>query len=179
MHAYDLLINNGTDGQAVKDVTKLLPKLDVVATLALVVKTVDSCDRRTLMVATEQEKVQRELGLVSEKQSNDFQALLTPIHIITQEKVVAFRGEAAIFEQTQKVMVLTMNISTDLERRLEFKQRWLLQKYVTHGGAERLQLSFGNLYHLSWLLAKRLEALVNDHVHVKFEVGILHRLIRR
>ena len=41
MHADDLVINESTNRHAIEDVAKLLPHLDVVAALALVVKSVD------------------------------------------------------------------------------------------------------------------------------------------
>lgn len=44
MHGEDLLVNDGSNGQAVEAVGESLPKLDVVSSLALVVETVDTVD---------------------------------------------------------------------------------------------------------------------------------------
>ena len=44
MHGEDLLVNDGGNGQAVEAVGEGLPQLDVVSSLALIVKTVDAVD---------------------------------------------------------------------------------------------------------------------------------------
>jgi len=59
--AEDLLIHNGSKGQAVEDVAEDAPELDVVAALALVVEPVDARDAVALVVPAEQEEVLRVL----------------------------------------------------------------------------------------------------------------------
>ena len=44
MHGEDLLVNDGGNGQAVEAVGEGLPQLDVVSSLALIVKAVDAVD---------------------------------------------------------------------------------------------------------------------------------------
>ena len=57
MHREDFLIDDSGDRQAVEAVRKCLPQLDVVASLAFVVESVDAVDRCALMVAAEDEEV--------------------------------------------------------------------------------------------------------------------------
>lgn len=57
VHAEDLLVDEGGDGEAVEAVGEGLPEADVVAPLALVVEPIDAVDRGALVVAAEQEEV--------------------------------------------------------------------------------------------------------------------------
>jgi hypothetical protein len=50
-------------------------------------------------------------NLVSQKQTDGLQALLAPIYIVSQEKVIGFRWESAIFKQPEKIRVLAMNVA--------------------------------------------------------------------
>ena len=64
MHGENLLVNDGGNGQAVEAVGKCLPQLDVVASLALIVETVNAVDGSALVVAAEDEEVLGVLDLV-------------------------------------------------------------------------------------------------------------------
>ena len=70
------------------------------------------------MVSSKYEEVFRVLDLVGEKQAYCFQRLLAPIDIITEEEVIGFWRETPILEQTEKVIVLTMYISANLQHLL-------------------------------------------------------------
>lgn len=52
VHGEDLLVDDGGNREAVEAVGKSLPKFDVVSALALIVETVDTVDRGTLVVST-------------------------------------------------------------------------------------------------------------------------------
>lgn len=65
VHAEDFLINNGSHRQAVKAVGESLPELDVVPSLALIVKAVYPVNRSALVVAAEDEEVFRVFNLIS------------------------------------------------------------------------------------------------------------------
>lgn len=52
MHSEDLLIDDGSNGQAVKAVGESLPQLDVVPPLALIIEAVDAVDGSALVVAS-------------------------------------------------------------------------------------------------------------------------------
>jgi hypothetical protein len=115
VHGEDLLIDDGSDGQAVEAVGESLPQLDVVSSLALIVETVDAVDRGALVVTAENEEVLRVLDLVCEEQADCLQRLLATIDVVTEEEVVGLWGEAAIFEEPQQVVVLAVDISADLK----------------------------------------------------------------
>lgn len=66
------------------------------------------------MVATKNEEVFWILDLIGQEEANGLQRLLAPIDIITKEKIVSFRREAAVLEQSEEVIVLAVNISTNL-----------------------------------------------------------------
>ena len=111
MHAQNLVVDQCRNGQAVEAVSENFPQFDSVSALALVVKAVDTIDARTLVIASEQEEVFRELDLVGQKEANRLQGLLTTIDVIAEEEVVGIWREASVLEQAQQIIVLTMNIT--------------------------------------------------------------------
>ena len=115
MHRKDLLIDDSGDRQAVEAVRKCLPQLDVVASLAFVVETVDAVDRCALMVAAENEEVLRVFDLVRKQQADGLQGLLATVDVIAEEEVVGFWRKPAVLEQAQEVVVLPVNVTADLE----------------------------------------------------------------
>lgn len=119
VHGEDLLVNYGRDRQAVEAVGEGLPQLDVVSALALIVETIDTVDRGALVVTTQDEEVLGVLDLVGKEQADGLQGLLASVDVITEEEVVGLRGESTVFEQTQKVVVLAVNITTDLTKKTE------------------------------------------------------------
>jgi hypothetical protein len=72
MHTYNLIINYGCAGQAIKRITELLPYFDAKPPPALIVKPIDSVNTGTLMVTSQDEEVLRIFYLVSEKQTYNF-----------------------------------------------------------------------------------------------------------
>ena len=64
MHSKDFLINNGCNGQAVEAISEGFPKLDIIPSLALIVETVDTVNRGTLMVSSQYEEILRVLDFV-------------------------------------------------------------------------------------------------------------------
>lgn len=114
MHGEDLLIDNGGNGQAVEAVGESLPKLDVIPPFALIVETVDSVNRGTLVVATKDEEVFGVFDLVCEEKADGFQGLLATIDIVSEKEVVGLWREATVFEKTQKIVVLAVDITANL-----------------------------------------------------------------
>jgi len=115
VHGEDLLVDDSGDGKAVEAVGEGLPQLDVVAALALVVESVDAVDGRALVVAPQDEEVLGILDLVRQEQADGLQGLLATVDVVSQEEVIRFWWEAAVFEQAQKVVVLAVNVTADLE----------------------------------------------------------------
>jgi hypothetical protein len=118
VHGEDLLINDSGDRKAVEAVGEGLPQLDVVASLALVVETVDTVDRCALVVAAEDEEVLGVLDLVCQQKADGLEGLLAAVDVVTEEEVVCLRWEAAVLEQAQKIVVLAVNVTANLHCRL-------------------------------------------------------------
>jgi hypothetical protein len=100
VHGEDLLINDGGDGQAVEAVGKCLPQLDVVASLALIVESVDAVDGRALVVAAQDEEVFGVLDLVCQEKADCLEGLLATVDVVTEEEVVCLRRESTVLEET-------------------------------------------------------------------------------
>lgn len=126
MHTKDLFIDDGGDGKAVEAVREEAPKLDREPPLAynvlskpdaihyhdtFIVKSIDSVDTGTFMVAAEDEKVLWVLDLVGEQEGDGLEGLPATVNIVAEEEVVGVWGEAAIFKQPQQIIVLSMNIT--------------------------------------------------------------------
>ena len=73
MHTDNLIVNDGTAGQTVEGIAKLLPHFDREPATALVVKTINPVDPSALMVSTQQEKVLGILDFVGKQQADYFQ----------------------------------------------------------------------------------------------------------
>lgn len=117
MHGEDLLINDSGNGKAVEAVGESLPELDVVSALALIVETVDTVDRSTLVVSTQNEEVLGVLDLVRKEEADGLERLLATIDVVTEEEVVSLRRKTAVFKETQEVIVLAVDIAANLARR--------------------------------------------------------------
>jgi len=57
MHTENLLIDDCRNWHAVETISECLPKANIVASFAFVVKTIDSIDARTLVVSTQDEEI--------------------------------------------------------------------------------------------------------------------------
>ena len=114
VHGEDLLVDDGCDWQAVEAVRKCLPQLDIVPALALIIEAVDAVDAGALVISAKNEKVLGILDLVCEEQADGLERLLASVDIVAEEKVVGFRWEATILEQAQEIVVLPVNVTTDL-----------------------------------------------------------------
>jgi len=185
VHSEDLLINDGGNGQAVEAVGKSLPKLDVVASLALVVETVNTVDGRALVVAAQNEEVLGVLDLVGQQKADGLERLLATVDVVTEEEVVGLGREATVFEKTEKVVVLAVNITADLhswsvvswcnkwltsiaylDRRLKLKENGLRDENFTGFGAKVADLSLEKLNLLAGTAAANLEETVYDRVEI-------------
>jgi hypothetical protein len=157
MHGEDLLVDDSSDGKAVEAIGKSLPQLDVVATLALVVKSIDTVDRGALVVTSEDEEVFGVLDLVGEEQADGLKRLLASIDVVTEEEVVGLRREATVLEESEEIVVLSVDITADLNRSLEFEENRLRDEDLTSLGAKITDLGFKKLNLLSRSAASHLE----------------------
>ena len=115
-HGKNLLVDDSGDRKAVEAIGERLPKLYVIATLALVVESIDTVDGGALVVTSEDEEVFGVLDLVGEEQADGLKRLLTSVDVITEEEVVGLGREATVLEETEEVVVLAVDITTDLKR---------------------------------------------------------------
>ena len=138
VHSEDLLVDNGGNGEAVEAVGKGLPQLDVVPPLALVVEAVDPVDRGALVVAAQDEEVLGVLDLVGEEEADGLERLLASVDVVAQEEVVCFRREPTIFEQTEEVIILAVDVTTDLHKHKHQPGR-------LHAAGRRQQAGLGHI----------------------------------
>jgi len=82
VHCKDLLIDDGCNWQAVETVCECFPQLDVVSSLAFVVETVNSVDRCTFVIASQNEEVFGVFDLVCKQQAYRLKGLLASIDIV-------------------------------------------------------------------------------------------------
>jgi hypothetical protein len=119
VHAEDFVIHDGCHREAVEAVSESLPQLNIIPTLAFVIKAVDAIDTGTLVVASQQEEVLRVLYFVRQQKTNGLEGLLayhfkilkTSVDVIAKEEVVALRGVATVLEESQQIEILAVHIT--------------------------------------------------------------------
>lgn len=67
------------------------------------------------MVAAQDEEVFGVLDLVGKKETDSLERLLATVDIVTKEEVVGLWRETTVFEKTQEIVVLAVNITADLK----------------------------------------------------------------
>ena len=70
MHSENLLVDDGSNRQAVEAVRKGLPKLNVVPPLALIVEPIDAVDRGAFVVTAQDEEVLGIFDFVCQEQTD-------------------------------------------------------------------------------------------------------------
>lgn len=66
------------------------------------------------MISAQDKEVFRVLYLISKEQADCFQRLLSPIDVVAQKQVVGFWRKSSVLEQTEKIVVLAMNVAAYL-----------------------------------------------------------------
>lgn len=120
MHSENLLVNDGSNWETIKTIREGFPQLYVVSSLTLVVKAIYTVDGGTLVVAAKNEEIFGILDLVGQEETNGLQRLFASINVIAEEEIVGFWGEAAVLKQSKEIVVLTVNISTNLYVRIMY-----------------------------------------------------------
>ena len=67
------------------------------------------------MVAAQDEEVFGIPDLVGEEKADGLQRLFASVDVVSQEQVIGFRRESTIFKQTEEIVILTMDIATNLD----------------------------------------------------------------
>lgn len=110
-----------------------------------IVESVDSVCAGTLVVATENEKVLGILDLVGEQEADDLKGLLAAVDIVAQEEIVGLGREATVFEQAEQIVVLAVDVTTDLDGCLQLEEDGLGDEDLSGGSAQELDLVLGEL----------------------------------
>lgn len=101
MHGEDLLVDDSGDRKAVEAIRESLPQLDVVATLAFIVETVNAIDGRAFVISSQNEEVLGVLDLVCQQKADGLEGLLATVDVIAEEEVVGLWREAAVLEEAE------------------------------------------------------------------------------
>lgn len=115
MHGEDLLVNDGSNWQAIEAISERLPELDVIPPFAFIIEAIDTVNRSAFVVTAEDEEIFGVLDLVREQEADRFERLLATVDIVSQEQVVGLRRETTILEEAQKIVVLPVNIAANLD----------------------------------------------------------------
>lgn len=127
MHGENLLIDDCCNREAVETVRKCFPQLDIIPTLTLVIEAIDSIDGGTFVVSSEDEEILGILDLVRKEQADCFERLFASIDIISKEEVVGLGREATVFEKSQQIVVLAVNITANLIPRVSHNCCFIVQ----------------------------------------------------
>lgn len=73
--------------------------------------TVYPIDAGALVVAAQQEEVLRIFDFVRQQQADRLQRLFAAVDVVAQEQIVGLWRKAAVLEQTQQVVVLTVDVA--------------------------------------------------------------------
>jgi hypothetical protein len=65
------------------------------------------------VVSAQYEEVFGILDFVCEKEANRLQALFSTIHVVSKEQIVGLRRESTIFEESQQVVILSVNVACE------------------------------------------------------------------
>ena len=79
--------------------------------LTFVIKAIYPIDTGAFVIAPEDEEVFGIFDLVSKKQADRLETLLPSINIIAKEEVVCFWWEPAVFEESQEVVILAVDVA--------------------------------------------------------------------
>ena len=150
--------------------------------LTFVVKAVDAIDTRALVVASEDEEVfgildlmggepdifsslrlsrrcedGPDTDLVRKQQADGLERLLPSVDIVAEEEVVGFGWEPAVFEQTEEVVILSVDVACTCGRdtaRRELEPENLTRGAGTLGRADAPQIFIGasSSSRMGWLM---------------------------
>ena len=129
MTAKNLFVYNCCYRETIKTISENFPQFNGIFFFTLIIKTINSIDSRTFVVTPQQKKVFWVSDFISQKKSNCFNALSASIDIISKKKIIRVWWISAILEQSQQIVVLSMDISAYLQARFQLQQNWLGKKY--------------------------------------------------
>ena len=80
------------------------------------------------MVAAQDVHLAWVLDLQCEQQADRLDALSSPVYVVPQEQVARLRRQPSVFEQSQHVVVLPVDVTADLERCAHLQQHGLFEE---------------------------------------------------
>ena len=129
MHAEDSATNQAAKWHPIEGILKSVPKTHgFVATVALFEEAVDAIDCRTFMIAAKHEEVFWILDFVAKHEAYSFNVLSSAINVVPKEEVVGFWRETIFVKYSKQIGILTMDITADNDRGLDFNKRWLIDE---------------------------------------------------
>jgi len=144
----DLVADDGSYWKAIKTLYEFFPKLERIPSFDLVIKSVNTVNGPTFVVASQKEEVFGILDLICHKEANDFEVLLSTIDVITQKQVVRLWWETADLKNSEQVDELAMDITCDDEWWIQLYKIRLPNKYLLGFLNEHLNLL---LCEINWL----------------------------
>ena len=142
------------------------------------------------MVSTKNEEVLGILDLVREEEANSLETLLATVDVIAQEEIIRLGREATVLEQTQQVVVLSVDVTANLDGCLKLQENGLADENLTRLGAEELHLVLSQVHLLAGAAATNWKLFLNskekEEVRTKNEkkeerkkIGIFTKIFER
>ena len=99
VHTEDLVVDHSADREHIEAEAKLFPDLNVVSSLALIIKSIHSIDRLALVVASQKIEMLGVLDLVGQQKDDGLDALLSSVNVVSyEEELLVTRGETSYVE---------------------------------------------------------------------------------
>lgn len=119
MDAEDAIVDDGGQREVIEDVSAVSPNIErAVLPQAFIVKSVDLGDLPALVVSPDQRDQVGIADFIGEEQQKGLNAVEAPVHEIAQEKVADARNVAAVFEEFEQIIELSMDVAADGYRRI-------------------------------------------------------------
>ena len=119
MDAEDAIVDDGGEREVIEDVSAVSPNIErAVLPQAFIVKSVDLGDLPALVVSPDQRDQVGIADFIGEEQQKGLDAVEAPVHEIAQEKVADARNVAAVFEEFEQIIELSMDVAADGYRRI-------------------------------------------------------------
>ena len=119
MDAEDAIVDDGGQREVIEDVSAVSPNIErAVLPQAFIVKSVDLGDLPALVVSSNQRDQIGIADFIGEEQQKGLDAVEAPVHEIAQEKVADARNVAAVFEEFEQIIELSMDVAADGYRRI-------------------------------------------------------------
>ena len=149
MHAKYFTLNYSCNWQIVKSVIEIVPNIVVSVLLSyFVVKTIDESYISRLVVPSQKNYNIGIFEFVQKQKQNRFNWVISSIYEIPHKYVSFLRHWSSFYEELKQIPELSMNISTNCNRRLHGLNVWLLEKEGFDSPAKYFNLLLWNHFAL-------------------------------